>query len=102
MPQTPYNQPIGLAYKRISTQTTTTVKATAGYLDRIILNSATTGAVVTLYDNPAAGSGTVIASWVVTSGVNTPAPAIVYNIIFTNGLTIVTATANADITVVYK
>jgi hypothetical protein len=102
MTQYPYNQPVGLSYKHISTQTTTVVKAVAGYLDRIVINSFTTGAVVTLYDNASAASGTVIASWIIGSGVNAPAPAIIYNLVFVNGLTIATTTQTCDITVMFK
>jgi hypothetical protein len=102
VPQTPYNQPVGLSYKNISTQTTTVVKASAGYLDRIILNGFTAGAVVTLYDNASAASGTTIAAWTVASGDAAPASAIIYNVKFANGLTILTATQNCNITVVYN
>lgn len=102
MPQYPYNQPLGLAYKYIGTQTTTVVKASAGYLDRLVFWSGTSGAVITLYDNASAASGTIIAQITLAAGITVPAPAEICNILFLNGLTISTATQNAAFTVVYK
>lgn len=92
----------GNGFLNIATQTTTTVKSGAGYLDRIIINTPLALAVITIYDNTA-GSGTKIgtitmpAALLSTGGVSIP-----YGLRFGTGLTIVTAGANADITVVYS
>ena len=100
MAQTPYQQQAGNSYKHISTQTTTVVKATGGVLRKVMVNSATNGAAVTFYDNASAASGTVIAIYGLGS-ITTPQTAVEYNLTFTNGLTVLTATQNADITITY-
>ncbi len=89
----------GYSYSNISTNATTAVKASAGTLHSITIN--TKGAssnVATVYDNTA-GSGTKIATLDTTLGQST----LVYDIAFATGLTIVTATGTAaDLTVAYK
>lgn len=86
------------SFNHISTNTTTIVKSGSGILNSITINTA--GAALntaTVYDNTA-GSGTIIAIIDTTSKVS-----LQYNIAFTTGLTIVTATGTAaDITVSYK
>jgi hypothetical protein len=99
MAQVPYNQPIGLSYKHISTGTVV-VKPVAGYLDRIVFNGGSSSATVTLYDNPTTATGTVIAIQTLSASTNVAA-AIVYNLLFTTGLTII-VTGTVDITVMYK
>lgn len=82
-------------------QATTVVKASAGTLHAIVLNSAATATNTTIvYDN-ATGAGTVIGRpAVVTATVPTT---LIFDLAFANGLTIITATANGgDMTVVYK
>jgi hypothetical protein len=81
-------------------QATTVVKATAGVLHSIILNSAATATNTTvIYDN-ATGVGTVIGRPAVTTA--TVPTTLVYDLAFANGLTIITAVANGgDMTVVY-
>ena len=99
MPQIPYNQPVGQNYKHVSTGTVV-VKASAGYLDRIVINGGSTSATLTLYDNPTAGSGTVIAVQTLSASTNA-ATAVVYNLLFTTGLTVV-VTGTIDATFMYK
>lgn len=85
----------------VAGQATTTVKSGAGTLHSLVLNSAATATnVTTVYDNTA-GSGTVIAiPAVVTATVPTT---LIFDIAFSTGLTIVTATANGgNMTVCYK
>ena len=78
--------------------TTTAVKTGAGILHAITLNKPTATAVITVYDNTAA-SGTVLATITVPAS---PQPVtLLYDITFTTGLTITTATAASDITVSY-
>lgn len=85
------------SYKNITTATTTAVKATAGVLERVIINTAGAGSTITLYDNTA-GSGTKIAT--ITSAAQT---VLSFNCQFTTGLTAVTASGTAaDITIVYR
>ena len=85
-------------------QATTVVKASAGVLYAIILNSAATATnVTTIYDHPS-GAGTVIGRPAVTTAT---VPTTLYfgpaGLAFANGLTIITGTANGgDMTVVYK
>lgn len=106
MPMTPQAATFGGAtYTHIAAgQATTVVKASAGTLYAIVLNSkATASNVTTVYDN-ASGSGTVIG---IPDTVNANAgttfafgPA---GVAFANGLTIITTTANGgDMTVIWK
>lgn len=101
MAQIPSSVMPGYSYKHISTDTTTVVKAFPGVLRALYLNSGTSGAVITLYDNASAASGTVIAIITLGATVNTPQTKTLENITFANGLTILTATQVADLTVVY-
>lgn len=92
----------GYSYLNIAAgQATTVVKASAGTLHSIVLNSAATATNTTVvYDHPS-GVGTVIGRPAVTTA--TVPTTLIYDIAFANGLTIITATANGgDMTVVYK
>lgn len=82
-------------------QATTVVKASAGELHSLVLNSAATATnTTTVYDN-ASGAGTVIGRPAVTTA--TVPTTLLYNCKFALGLTIITATANGgDMTVVYR
>lgn len=82
------------SYSNISTATTTVVKASAGVLHTIVVNTTAAGA-ITVYDNTS-GSGTKIATLKASIGENT----YMFDTAFTTGLTIVTAGAS-DITVTY-
>jgi hypothetical protein len=86
-------------YQNITTNTTTTVKSGAGLLHSITIN--TKGAssnVLTIFDNTAA-SGTKIG----TVDTNTSLVTFMYDVKFTTGLTILTATGTAaDVTVSYR
>lgn len=85
------------SYKNITTAATTAVKATAGVLERVIVNTAGAGSTITLYDNTA-GSGTKIAT--MTSAAQ---GVLSFNCSFTTGLTAVTASGTpADITIIYR
>lgn len=92
----------GYTYAHVAAGTATTViKATAGTLHSITFGGAATSLnTTTIYDN-ATGAGTVIGIPSVTALV---APTtLIYDIAFTTGLTIITATANgADMTVAFK
>lgn len=82
-------------------QATTTVKSGAGFLHAIVFGGAATATnTTTIYDNTAA-SGTVISIPAATA-VASPIT-VVYDVAFTTGLTIITATANGcDMTVAYR
>lgn len=82
-------------------QATTVVKASAGTLHSITLNSAATATnVTTVYDHPSS-SGTIIAKPNVVAA--TVPTTLIFDIAFANGLTIITGTANGgDMTVCYK
>ena len=93
----------GYTYAHIAAgQATTVVKASAGVLHSITFNSAATASnVTTVYDN-ASTSGTVIAIPVATTasivGISST-----FDVAFTNGLTIITTTANgSDMTVAFR
>ena len=90
--------PNGYSYAYIATQTTTLVKTGQGVLHSITINTPAATGTITVYDGLSA-SGTKFAT--ITSfaaGTET----FLYDVIFGTGLTIVTATANVDITVAYR
>jgi hypothetical protein len=88
----------GYSYRGITTQATTVVKTGQGILHTITFNNPTATAVVTVYDNTS-GTGTAIATITVPAS---PQPVTLhYDAVFNTGLTVVTATANSDITVTY-
>jgi len=82
-------------------QATTTVKSGAGFLHTLCFNSAAVATnTTTIYDNTAA-SGTVIAIPAATTA--TVPTCMAYDLKFSTGLTIITATANgANMTVSYR
>lgn len=78
--------------------TTTVVATGSGILHAIVLNKPLATSVITVYNNTAA-SGTVLATITVPAS---PQPVtLTYDIVFAIGLTITTATAASDITVVW-
>lgn len=86
------------SFNRITTNTTTAVKASAGTLHSIVVQKAGASSnTVTIYDNTA-GSGTIIAAYTdIAVGTYT------FNAAFGTGLTIVTATGTAaEFTVMYN
>lgn len=85
------------AYTRISTATTTVVKAAAGTLWRVSVNKPVAVSTITIYDNTA-GSGTVIA--LITNTADVKPYYLDFGLRFQTGLTIVTSGAD-DVTVVY-
>jgi len=92
------NIPVGWSSANITGSTTTVVKIGSGVLHSITFNKPVATGVLTVYDNTA-GSGTV------TGTITTPSSPIpvtlIYDIQFSIGLTIVSATAAQDITVSY-
>jgi hypothetical protein len=89
----------GYSYAHISTNATTVVKAAAGSLHSITINSKGASAnIATVYDGVSA-AGTVIGIIDTTAGSQN----FLYDVALSAGLTIVTATGTAaDITVSYK
>lgn len=87
------------SYLNITGQATTVVKSGAGTLSRLVLNAPTATEVITIYDNTAA-SGTIIGKITIPAS---PQPvSIEFGVAFATGLTILTATASSDLTVVYR
>jgi hypothetical protein len=86
-------------YSNITTDTTTVVKSGAGVLHTVCFNTPLATEVTTIFDNTAA-SGTKIGTW--TTPASPVASCILYDVAFTTGLTILTATAAGDITVSYR
>ena len=85
----------------LAAPTTTTVKSGAGFLHSITINKATATGVITIYDNTA-GSGTVIGTITQPAALLANQVTLVFDVSFSTGLTIVTATAAQDITVSYR
>ena len=97
MQQVPYNQPVAWSYKSQSGTTAgVQISANPGMLHSFVVNSATTGAVVTLYDGTST-AGPVISTFTLGTVTN-PQVATVYDIVLTTGLFVVIATAAASIT----
>lgn len=88
------------AYTHITTATTTQVKNGAGVLKAIIINTPANTGTVTIYDNTGGDTTNQVA--IITSKTADPPSYLEYNLRFSNGLKIVTATAAQDITVVWE
>jgi hypothetical protein len=87
----------GNSYANITSSTTTVVKSGSGVLDRIVVNTAGSTHVLTIYDNTA-GSGTKIG----TASANAQGT-LHFNVRFATGLTIVSSGGTpADVTVSYR
>lgn len=85
----------------ITTQTTTTVKTGEGVLHSIIINTPLANGTIAIYDNTA-GSGTLIGTITMPATLLTTGPYVVeYHAKFAIGLTIVTGSANQNITVTF-
>ena len=89
----------GYTFHHSASNTTTTIKSGAGVLKRVTVNTIGSASnTCTIYDNTA-GSGTIIAVIDPTQAQRT----FEYDLVFSTGLTIVTATGTAaDLTVVYQ
>lgn len=84
-------------YLNITGQATTVVKSSSGVLHTICVNTPAATETITIYDN-IVGSGTKIGTITVYASIN---PCLTYDVNFTTGLTLVTATASSDLTVSY-
>ena len=88
------------SHKNITTATTTVVRTGAGVLHAITVNAAVASGTITVYDN-SAGSGTKIATITFPATLLASQIVLLYDVVFTTGLTIVTVEAN-DITVSWR
>lgn len=89
------------SYTHITTATTTVVKASAGFLHKIIWNKSVATGATTVYDNTSA-AGNVVAIRTVGAGLLSDPPCTgEYNCSMATGITIVTSQAE-DITVVWR
>jgi len=87
------------SYLNITGDATTVVKSGAGTLSRIVINAPTATEVITMYDNTAA-SGTIVGKITIPAS---PQPvSLEFGVAFATGLTVLTATATSDITIVYR
>lgn len=87
----------GNSYTNITTATTTTCKASAGVLVRIIVNTVGAGSTLTIYDNTA-GSGTKIGT--MTTAIQCSHT---FDVTCATGITVVSASGTpADITIVWR
>lgn len=94
------NHPVGWNYVNITTDATTTIKSSAGFLHTIVINKPVASSVITIYDGTTSDSivGTItLPATLLSDGPKTA----IYDITLKKGLTIVTATGASDITVVY-
>ena len=92
----------GYEYTHITTQTTTAAIITGrGVIRKIVINKPLAGGVITIYDNTAA-SGNVIGIITCDVTLSDSPVSIDYDVVVGTGLTIKTAGANQDITVVYS
>jgi hypothetical protein len=89
------------SYSRINSQATTVVKAGSGVLNTITLSTVGISGTINVFDNTA-GSGTVIFSYTQGAAALAAPVTLNLNVRFSIGLTIVTGTANPDMTVSYK
>lgn len=90
------------SYNNITTTATTVVKSGVGMLHSITINTPVASSVITIYDNTA-GSGTKIGTITLPGTLLAEGPYTAhYDVAFTVGLTIVTATGASDITVSYR
>ncbi|MEK9207460.1 MAG: hypothetical protein AAB922_03195 [Patescibacteria group bacterium] len=88
-----------MAYKNLLANATTTLKSSAGILNRIVINNVgAAGNILTIYDNSAA-SGTLVG---VVDTVELNGRVLDYRLALNTGLTVVMGTGTAaDITVVF-
>lgn len=96
-----YGQPVNVGSFSHLTATTagTLLKTGEGALYSLTINTPVATGVITLYDGLST-AGTVIA--VITIPVSPMSETLTFNAYFATGLFIVVATANQDITIVYK
>lgn len=90
------------SFSNITTATTTTVKSGSGFFHSLTINTTVASSVITIYDNTA-GSGTKIGTITLPAVLLAEGPnTAIYDVKFSTGLTIVTATGASDITISYR
>jgi len=89
--------PTGGLNVRITTATSTNVKSAAGVLHKIIINTAATAGIITVYDDTTGGTTTPI---IVIPAAKAAGTIFEFNTAMSNGIQVVTASAD-DILVVY-
>lgn len=95
------NVSAGWKSNNISTQTTTAVKASAGILHAIVVNTPLASGKIEIFDNTAA-SGTSLGVITRPATLLDDEPiSVIYDAVFSTGLTVKTSGANQDITVIY-
>lgn len=93
-----YGETFGYTNIVLAAPTTTVVKAGSGVLKRIVINGSVATGTITIFDNTAASGpkiGTITSTGTVPLSID-------FNARFVTGLTIVTATAAQDITVIFQ
>ncbi len=85
----------------LAAPTTTVVKSGVGLLHAININKAAASGVITIYDNTV-GSGTLIGTITMPATLLASQVTLLFDVAFSVGLTIVTATAAQDLTVSYR
>lgn len=93
------NVPVGYNYVNITSQTTTLVKTGAGFLHSIVFNKPAAGGTAKIVDGVT--DTTPVIGTITSPATTLIRVCLIYDVAFTTGLTIVTGTANQDITVSY-
>jgi hypothetical protein len=89
-------------YNNITSTATTLVKTGVGFLHAITVNTPVASSVITLYDNTSA-AGTKMGTITLPATLLQEGPyTALYDVTFSVGLTVVTATAASDLTVSYR
>lgn len=86
------------AYTNITTDTTTSILSGPGVLGGVCINAGASGETITIYDS-LTGSGTKVGTITLAA---TSGGCFNYNAFLTTGLTIVTAVAAADLTIIWR
>lgn len=89
---------IGYSARNITGQATTVVNTGSGILHSLVFGGPTATGVVTIYDNTSA-AGTPLA--IITTPANPLPSTLLLDIAYSVGLTVVTGTANQNVTVTY-
>ncbi len=106
MPQYPGTQIVGLKYAHIVNAQSVVVKTTGGVIGNIVINSASSGATITVIDSKSAGTLTPVIA-IATLGANVTTPNSAWfgstsDTVDTNNGILVVTTGTVDLTVLYN
>ena len=90
------------SWEYIVTQDEFNVKETAGYLKGVVINTPLADGVISLYNNGSGASTPIAVITQPSTLLSDTSTRVDYDLAFNSGLTVVTAGANQDITIIYK